>query len=410
MSSSSDPGRTRPARRSRLLASLAYVGPLSLVIVALLPRSRFVLRHALIAMAIHLARLLLAGTVASLWIIATDGEGRFSRIAADLGSLLLFGLPWPVGWERDLLLVLSFPLGLTWLLTLGGLAVAATGHSLDLRALFQADWPDAMPKPVEAAPTQFDERAYARELRERQLERIWNASMVAQSERRRQERIEQVKGEMDLVLGRLDYLNHLLSFGELSLSRFNAMHAELIAYLDALRAELADVQWRWGDAITSTLRPSPPLALTETPQVHALTLAVLDQGGVPIFTTGYFPLEESLITGMISALESLSEEMFGSRVHKSQLAEGQVVHFVRGTHTIAYAIFEDEPAPVQIGQLREFLDAFEQENAELLANPPVDPAQVTAVPLPFEFLRRLPAEEESTDRSAAVSSRASMDR
>src|SRR5690606_7838941 len=219
---------------------------------------------------------------------------------------------------------------------------------------------------------------------------------------RRGERIDQVKFEMEAVLGRLDHLNHLLSYGEVSLSRFTAAHSELIAYLDALRRELSDLQSRRGDVVTASIRPTPPLALTELPPVKVATMALLDRGGVPIFTYGHFPLDESLVTGMVSALDSLSEEMFGSRVHKTQLAEGQVVHFARGQYTVAFVIFEDEPAPVQIGHLREFLDDFERANAAVLASPPVDTDRLVPVPVPFAFLRRLP---DDVPAAAAVNPR-----
>lgn len=404
MSGSSQPPRTIPGRRSRLMATLAYIGPLSLVIAGLLPRSRFVLRHALIAMTLHLVRFAMAGMVLTLWLFPGDGveTGRVARLAADLGALLLAGVPWPGGMTREAALLLSFPLGMTWIASLAGAAAAATGHTLDYHALLHADWPDAPPEPAVESSTPIDERAYARELRERQLARIWSASRVAQAERRRRERMEQIKREMEVVLVRLDYLNHLLSFGELSLSRFTAMHTELIGYLDALRRELVDLQARRTDVLSAEKRPVAPLALTEIPQVQVLTLAVLDPSGVPIFTSGHFPLDESLITGMVSALDSLSEEMFGSRVHKTQLAEGQVVHFARGQYTVAFVIFEDEPAPVQIGHLREFLDDFERANAAVLASPPVDTDRLVPVPVPFAFLRRLP---DDVPAAAAVNPR-----
>lgn len=383
-----------PSRSSRLLASLAYLGPFSLLVAAALPRSPFIRRHSLTALTLHLLRFAWSGLLIFLWTVKPGGEpsGQVGRLAADLGLLLLTGVPWLGGREPALLSLLALPLGFTWLLALAGGGVAYTGHTLDYDALLHADWPDDDPEPVEgeAPKPTIDERAYARALRERQLTRVWNASLVAQTERRRRERIDQVKAAMETVLVRLDYLNHLLSFGELSLGRFTVMHGELIPYLDALRRELVDLQARRAAPLTAGTRPAPPWSLTALPEVKAVTLAVVDRSGVPIFTYGQFPLEEALITGMVSALDSLAEEMFGSRVHKTQLAAGQVVHFARGQRCTAFAVFEDDPAPAQIGQLRAFLDRFERENAARLDRLPLDPSRLTEVPVPFAFLRRLP--------------------
>lgn len=387
-----------PARRSRMLGSLAYFGPSSLIIVALLPRSPFVMRHSMTALTLHLVRLGWTGLLIFLWTIKLDGEqsGHFAQLAGNLGLLLLTGIPWLPGMEHELVLLLALPLGVTWLLAIAGGGAAYTGHTMDIQALLTAHWPDEPPEPVaDDKPDPAAERAQARALRERQLARIWNASLLAQTERRRGERIDQVKFEMEAVLGRLDHLNHLLSYGEVSLSRFTAAHSELIAYLDALRRELSDLQSRRGDVVTASIRPTPPLALTELPPVKVATMALLDRGGVPIFTYGHFPLDESLVTGMVSALDSLSEEMFGSRVHKTQLAEGRVVYFARGRWATAFVVFEDEPAPAQIGELRAFLDLFEEENAGRLDTLPIDPATLTEVPVPFEFLRRLGTEAVS---------------
>ncbi|HUY99749.1 MAG TPA: hypothetical protein VMU89_05325 [Thermomicrobiaceae bacterium] len=386
--------RLRPMIRNRVLASVSYLGPVSLLVVAALPRSRFVQRHAQRALALHLARVAWSGTVIVGWSLAYGPvhAGSSSWFAANLGMLVLTGFPWFGGMNQSLIFLLSLPLGATWLLGLAGAFIAATGHTIDHFALLHADWSDDPPPLPSVLPPARDEREYARELRERQLERVWSASLVAQAERRRREQVEELRSAMETVLVRLDHLNRLLSLGEITLSRFTAMHAEIIGYLDQLRRALTDIQTRRSDALSGTVVPPPPSALAGVPEVRVLTLAILDHGGVPIVTAGYFPLDESLITGMVSALDSLSEEMFGARVHKSQLAQGQVVYFTRGRLTSAFAIFEDEPAPNQIVRLREYVDAFEETNAEALATIPVDAARLTTIAAPFEFARRLQTE------------------
>ncbi|MBX6342877.1 MAG: hypothetical protein IRY97_10495, partial [Thermomicrobiaceae bacterium] len=300
----------------------------------------------------------------------------------------LTGVPLAPGHDREILYALSLPLGSTWLLALGGLIAAATGRTADLRALLSADWPDEpVTAAAEAAPP-IDERSYARELREKRLARFWHASRAAAIERQRRERIAAVRAAMGEVLVRLDHLNHLLSVGEISMNRFTAVHAEWIAYLDALRTELIELESRRAAPSSVQRAPVPP-TLVDLPPVRALTLAVVDRSGVPIATYGHFPLDETVVTGMLAAFESLSAEMFGSQVHKTQLAHGQVVHFARGRAVIAFALFEDEPAPVQVAQLRAFLDEFEQANAGVLGRLPIDPDHLTPIPVPFTFARRL---------------------
>ncbi len=221
------PRRYLPARGSRALAALAYLGGISLVLVGCQLRSRFAQRHALVALGLHLLRFAWAGLVLAVWAVKGGGgeTSRYAWLAFDLGTLLLTGVPLAPGHGRDILYALSLPLGSTWLLALGGLIAAATGRTADLRALLSADWPDEpVAAAAEAAPP-IDERSYARELREKRLARFWHASRAAAIERQRRERIAAVRAAMGEVLVRLDHLNHLLSVGEISMNRFTAVHA-----------------------------------------------------------------------------------------------------------------------------------------------------------------------------------------
>jgi hypothetical protein len=133
--------------------------------------------------------------------------------------------------------------------------------------------------------------------------------------------------------------------------------------------------------------PNPPDALTGAPDAQVVSLAVIDRSGVPIVTYGHFALDESLISGMVSVIDSLSEEMFGSRASKTHLAGADVVHFAYGAHTILLTTFDDEPSPVQLAQLREYIDEFEAVNVGRLAESPIDVDAVTAIEVPFRFRR-----------------------
>ncbi|HET7036152.1 MAG TPA: hypothetical protein VFI42_10770 [Thermomicrobiaceae bacterium] len=375
--------RARPTNADRALAALAYVGPGWAVALLLAPPRRFVLRHSLLATTLHLTRCVACALVVLLWLLAHRDAGPLTApLALQFGSLLVFGVPW-IGLSAQLLLALALPLGGLWLLCLAGALAAASGHTLDLHGLLHGDWSDPLPAESNPTTSRWDDPRQARELTEQRLNRIWRASRQAAMERQRVERMRWIRGEQDVVLGQLDNLNHMLSLGELSMTRFNALHSELIAYLTELRQELLELEQRRAER-DSTLDPSRrPTALGALPDVRVLSLAVVDASGMPVRTYGYFPLDESIITGMVAAFESLSAEMFGSHVHKTQLSGGQVVHFARGQALVAYAVFEDDPSPSQIAGLRDFLLTFEETNRAALRILPVDPSRLREVPAPF---------------------------
>ena len=379
--------RFHPGSTSQIAAALSYLGAGWALALLFAPPRRFIMRHAMIAASLHMARVGICGLVIAIWLFAhRDTQPVAESLSLHLGSLLLLGIPW-VNAPGGMLQALAVPLGASWIAGLSAAAAAALGHTLDLQGLLNADWSDPAPRqqPRDTAPL-FDDRTRARELTEQRLNRMWNASRVAAVERRRVERMDQLRAEQDEVLGRLENLNQMLSLGEMSLSRYNTLQADLIAYLDELRAEMSDIERRNGgvSASAETSRRGAA-ALGPLPDVRVLTLAVVDPSGIPLRTYGHFPLDESIITGMVTAFESLSAEMFGSLVHKTQLADGQVVHFARGRSTVAYAVFEDDPAPGQIAQLRDFLTAFESLNSTELRRLPVDTAHLRDVALGFEF-------------------------
>ena len=135
-----------------------------------------------------------------------------------------------------------------------------------------------------------------------------------------------------------------------------------IAILGARRLALGDVDSRTRRELPTDLIVHVPLQ----------TLAITAHSGIPLFTYGTFHLDEALVTGILSAFNSLSEEVFGAQVHKTQLAEGQVLSFVHARHTVTMAVFDEEPSPVQLRLLRDLVDDFEARNSHdypLLAQP-----------------------------------------
>jgi hypothetical protein len=249
---SRDAEQARPTRSSRVLAACAYLfGAYALVIVALNLNRPFLMRHAQLAMVLHVLRLVLVATAIVAWYAAdaTGSGSASSGLALHLGMLTLAGIPWPWAMSSELLLVLGLPLGGTWVLAIAGATVSALGLSLDLRAMVSSVWPDQIdesePEMGTAEyyrrlgfrniyPTLGDrtgaglnsdiEMRIARALRDRRLERLWDASRVAALERDRDTLRQELEARQATVLVRLDYLNHLLSAGEISLSRFNRLH------------------------------------------------------------------------------------------------------------------------------------------------------------------------------------------
>lgn len=390
--------QTRSIIVNRRVATISYFGGLSLLITALRPRSKYVARHANVAAGLHLIRFGWATLTLIVWSLsANDLMTRpLDRIALDLGMLMITGIPWPAGIDIRLALAFSLPLGVTWVLALSGAVLAAIGRTVDLENCFHSDWSGDMLYPDEefsrasrtGGKSRSEDRSRLKELTEQRIDRIWHASQVAALEHRRVERLDEVRADQDAVLSRIANLNRMLALGEISLTRFNSVYSELIDYLDVLRLEAGNLELRRADARSlSDHGPRPPTVDT-IPETRVETLAIVDPSGLPLVTHGHFSLDESMITGMVSVFESLSEEMFGSAVHKTQLADGQVIHFVRGQATIAYAIFEDEPAVEQILRLREYHQNFEMLNGEVLSVLPIDVAHLRDLASPFDFVPR----------------------
>jgi hypothetical protein len=412
---------SRPSRMSRVLAAASYLfGSFALIIVAVGPRNPFVVRHAQQAMVLHVSRIALVSATILTWHATTTAEAPLSVsvFAVHFASLVLAGIPWPTEMSGDLMLSLGLPLGGLWVMSLVGMAVSGLGLSLDLRAALSARWPewidDSEPeigtpeydrriglrgsrpelqgKQLSVAAQSDYERGLARELRDKQLERIWNASRLAVQERNRQDIITELEKRQETVLVRLDHLNHLLSNGSISLSRYHRFNRELIEYLDGLRSVRAQVRSRVGGGGRAFGElPETPDSLTSAPEAEAVTMAIIDNTGIPILTYGHFAIDESLISGMVSVMDGLSEEMFGSRANATRLADGEVVYYAKGNFCSVFVTFDDEPAPLQVSQLQEYLDDFEESNQEPLNRSPVDPTSIDEVKVPFRFMRRVSA-------------------
>jgi hypothetical protein len=397
---------------------MAYLfGAFALLLVAIGPRNPFLLRHAQQSMGIHIVRIGLVSAVVLLWHLSAEGapELSMSVFTLHIGALVLLGIPWLAELTADLLLLLALPLGGAWLLSIFGSIVAGAGRSLDLPAALSSRWPDRVEEAPKIGTPEYDraiglrggrpeyaraeamgtaytdiERGIARDLRDQRLERMWSASRAAAQERTRKDLLGELEKRQETVLVRLDHLNHLLSTGSISMSRYNRFNQELVSYLDGLRGVMSRIKARSsGAGQTLGALPEAPESLTSAPDAEALALAVIDSSGIPVVTYGHFAMDESLVSGMVSVLDGLSEEMFGSRVNMTQLADGDVVYYAQGEYSNAFVTFDDEPSPTQVQRLREYVEAFEEANVEQLHRTPFNPNRITEIEVPFRFARRL---------------------
>lgn len=376
-----DASPSRLSWSSRLLAAVAYVGA-GAFIVAVLPIQRpFVLKHARVALTIHLLRATLV-IVVLLGLAAVRGSpepNQLLRIAVALGLTLTAGIPWAPGLERSVITPALVAAAATWTLSLAGLAIALSGRTADVRAFLHADWPDRQGTPPDK-PDRMTERPRdeARLLWEQRLDRMWHAAAVARAERQRCTRITELQEQIRGAHARIAHLRHLLEIGEVSAGQFDQAQRDLQGYASELERELAALTQRLPLARPT---PQPPAALTTLPVADLVMLSIVDPSGTPVFTWGHFPIDEALTAGMMSALDALAEEMFGAPVQKTALAEGAVVSVVRGERTRLVAWFDGDPSPNQLRTLQGFLAEFERENAAVLASLPVDPSRIVAPPL-----------------------------
>lgn len=97
------------------------------------------------------------------------------------------------------------------------------------------------------------------------------------------------------------------------------------------------------------------------------------RSGMPIKTVGQFGVDPDLFVPMLHAYQSASQEIFGAGIRSTQIQGGQWLAFVPGKVSTTLVLFSTEPAARQMQTFEELHRIFEQANAQLLNNPPVDP-------------------------------------
>lgn len=389
--------RTPVAGRDRALAAMSYISVVGLVLFAAVPARQFLSRHNWLAVTLHLVRFgWVAGTLALWWVYGDHLPAAYNvrYFGADLAMLLIAGVPWQTTWNSGALPWIAAPLAVTWALSLCGFFLAATGRTADFHAFANADWSDVTVRRMWLTRSPEQEREMALIARERQLQRIQHSNRLVSSERERRSRMLEIEEE----IGRLEKLrmhnDHLLGVGEISRKRYDQLQDEIDQEIAALTSRIHEIQSRIA---------MPAQIVPDRMRVHRMerdaesqitTLAIVTPDGVPLFSYGQFMLDEALVTGILSAFDSLSEEVFGSRVHKTNLAEGKVLHFAHGQFVLIMAVFADEPSPRQIEQLRKMLQQFEAANSGPLARKAWDPAYLHEVQIPFRFADRMGRSEQ----------------
>ena len=372
----------------RFLAAISYIGLTGALTPLAQPDNPFVVRHARGALVIHLLRFALVGPVFALSLRGLDLEGDGAQMidfATNFSLLLFFGVPVtapPAGFVPWVVTVLV----ITWLLDLFGIVIALGGLTADWHAFFHADWPNRRTDLDRAVlgPSNVQEKEQLTRLREGRLARVREADSVAAQERRRRDTLTSLHEEFDAAKARRAHLTQLFELGEISERRYAEQRAQLDARLVELGAQIAIQGARqlpvggsenWRRDLPTDIVVHAPLQ----------TLAITAHSGIPLLTYGHFRLDEALVTGILAAFNSLSEEVFGAQVHKTELAEGQVLSFVHARWTVTMAVFDEDPSPTQIRLLREFVDEFERRNSRELSRPSPDPTRLEEVEIPFTF-------------------------
>jgi hypothetical protein len=380
----------RPSTGGRAAAALSYVAALSVVVVAARPARRFPFLHSRIALVLHVTRFLWTSIMLLLWwrtSAPTDTPYDLKHFGSDAGLLLLTGIPRVSTLQSDALAWVLTPLLICWLMSLVGFALSVRGLTLDFVALTHADWNDLVQRPDWDEIRAARERHRARVARQRHVERLRQTQKLVGVERARREQAMEAEELIVRLHAERSHIDQLLALGEISRRRYDSLASEIAEELLELQGAVSFMRQRQV-APTTVPKKLRVGRLDRMPESEVETIAIVAPSGVPLFTYGTFQLDNAIVAGMLSAFDGISEEVFGSRVHKTELAEGQVLHFAHGQHVIVLAIFVEEPSPRQIEQLRTMLQQFEAANAGPLARGAFDPNYLHEIISPFKFRER----------------------
>ena len=102
-------------------------------------------------------------------------------------------------------------------------------------------------------------------------------------------------------------------------------------------------------------------------QQHApriLSYAIYETAsGVPLAEVGKFQVDTGLLVPMLSSFRSLTQEVFGAGMKRTEIEGGRWLCFIPGRHTTLIVIFSAEPAELQLQMLEDLHRDFETANA-----------------------------------------------
>ncbi|RMF28445.1 MAG: hypothetical protein D6759_15830 [Chloroflexi bacterium] len=102
-------------------------------------------------------------------------------------------------------------------------------------------------------------------------------------------------------------------------------------------------------------------------QQHAaciLSYAIYETAsGVPLAEVGKFQVDTGLLVPMLSSFRSLTQEVFGAGMKRTEIEGGRWLCFIPGRHTTLIVIFSAEPAELQLRMLEDLHRDFEMANA-----------------------------------------------
>lgn len=377
-----------PTPSARFWAALSYLGAFSIVIFVAQPRRRFTRLHNRTAVPLHVLRFLwVAGALAAWWKSDTTPGTDYGieKFGADVGLLLLAGFPRVSVLQSDAFAWIIWPLVVTWVCSVIGFGLSLSGGTADFRAFAHANWNDIVRREDDGQARAKLEKSQARMARQRQLDRLQRTTKVMGVERGRRERSRELDDTVQRLQAEREHINQLLALGEISRRRYDSISEDIDREIGELRGALNEITARSDTQIGRIPGKMRVGRLDRAPESEVDTIAIVTPSGVPLFTYGTFQLDEALVAGILSAFDSITEEVFGSRVHKTELAEGQVLHFAHGQHVVVLAIFTEEPSPKQVQQLRQMLQHFEAANAGPLSRLQYDPDFLHQVAAPFTF-------------------------
>jgi hypothetical protein len=378
----------------RILAALAYFGLTGAIVPLAQPDNLFVVRHARRGVLLHLLRVALVAPALA-WQLSASGLGSTAdgllAFARDISLVVLVGVPNPAAFTQQTSTWLLWVLVVTWGLQFSGMLMALSGLTADIDAFLHADWPNINATERKHGDYHLDnatalDKEKLTRLREGRLARMRKADSVAAQERRRRGSLEELQQEFADTSARRAHLTQLLELGEISERRYGEASGQLDTRLTELATWIAILGARQLGVNELDSRHRRELPTDLIVHVPLRTLAITAHNGLPLFTYGTFQLDETLVTGILSAFNSLSEEVFGAQVHKTQLAEGQVLSFVHARWTVTMAVFDEEPSPTQLRLLRDLVSEFERVNSRELSRPSPNPARLQEVDLPFNFV------------------------